>query len=123
MKSKNKLFGMGELWNVILCGMRKIFTTEILDWMWRRRGEVVCYQGMSISESREPRALWKAFIVLKRAQSVSSDSALGMVMRAGDAETPSHGRVTHLSISSHQHMLQVKCSFAKPMIFGGLSGQ
>ena len=91
MKSKNKLFGMGELWNVILCGMRKIFTTEILDWMWRRRGEVVCYQGMSISESRESRALWKAFTVLKRGQLMSSDSALGMVMRAGGAETPSHG--------------------------------
>ena len=60
-------------------------------------GEVMCYQGMPILESGESRALWKAFTVLKRGPLVSSDSALGMVMRAGGAETPSHGWLTHLS--------------------------
>ena len=56
----------------------------------------MCYQGMPILESGESRALWKAFTVLKRGPLVSSDSALGMVMRAGGAETPSHGWLTHL---------------------------
>ena len=35
MESKN-IFGVAEKWNVVLCDMRRIFTAEILNWMWRR---------------------------------------------------------------------------------------
>jgi len=33
---EGQVFGVVEMWNMISCGIRRIFTAEILNWMWRR---------------------------------------------------------------------------------------